>query len=115
MKVMIVDDHKEVRRMIRSFIGDLVDEFFECGQGNDALETYATNVPDLVLMDIQMGTGADGFAATRKIKAAFPEAEIVIVSQWDSPTLREEARECGAAAYLNKSDLGPLRDLLQTE
>src|SRR5688572_28756917 len=113
MKVMIVDDHKEVRRMIRSFIGDLVDEFVECAQGNKALEVYTKDAPDLVLMDIQIGD-VDGFAATRKIKVVFPKANIVIVSQWDSTSLRKEARQCGATAYLNKSDLIPLRHLVET-
>jgi DNA-binding NarL/FixJ family response regulator len=54
-----------------------------------------------------------GFEATREIKAAFPEARVFIVSQWDSPGLREAARIAGAEDYISKTDLLPLRDLLQ--
>jgi len=112
MKVMIVDDSAEVRRMITSFIGDLVSEFVECDDGCEALATYAEHRPDLVLMDYQM-TGMNGFHATRAIKKDFPDAYIVIVSQWDSEALREAAKDSGADAYINKKSLLPLRDLVR--
>ena len=112
MKVMIVDDSAEVRRMITSFIGDLVSEFVECSDGCEALAIYAEQRPDLVLMDYQM-TGMNGFQATRAIKRDFPDAHIVIVSQWDSAALREAAKDSGADAYVNKKSLLPLRDFVR--
>jgi CheY-like chemotaxis protein len=112
MKVMIVDDSAEVRRMITSFIGDLVSEFVECSDGCEALAIYAEQRPDLVLMDYQM-TGMNGFQATRAIKKDFPDAHIVIVSQWDSAALREAAKDSGADAYVNKKSLLPLRDFVR--
>jgi CheY-like chemotaxis protein len=112
MKVMIVDDSAEVRRMITSFIGDLVSEFVECSDGCEALATYAEHRPDLVLMDYQM-TRMNGFQATRAIKKDFPDAHIVIVSQWDSAALREAAKDSGADAYVNKKSLLPLRDFVR--
>jgi len=112
MRVMIVDDSAEVRRMITSFIGDLVSEFVECSDGCEALAAYAEHRPDLVLMDYQM-TRMNGFHATRAIKKDFPDACIVIVSQWDSSALREAAKDSGADAYVNKKSLLPLRDFVR--
>jgi len=112
MKVMIVDDNAQVRRMITSFLDDLVSEFVECSDGCEALAAYAENRPDLVLMDFEM-KAMNGFAATREIKAEFPDARVVIVSQWDSAALREEASRSGADAYVNKKSLLPLRDLIR--
>jgi len=112
MKLMIVDDNEQVRRMITSFLRDLVGEFIECGDGCEALSAYATHRPDLVLMDFQM-KNTNGFEATRQIKRDFPEARVVIVSQWDSQALREAAAESGADAYVNKKSLLPLRDFIQ--
>jgi DNA-binding NarL/FixJ family response regulator len=66
----------------------------------------------MVLMDIKMNQ-VGGFEATREIKAAFPEARVFIVSQWDSPALREAARAAGAESYISKADLLPLRDLFE--
>ena len=112
MRVMIVDDNKQVRRMIRSFIDDLVSEFVECEDGSDVLESFEKHQPDLVLMDFQMKT-MNGFEATREIKKEYPLAHVVIVSQWDSAALREAAAESGADAYVNKKSLLPLRDFIR--
>lgn len=112
MKVMIVDDSEQVRRMITSFIGDLVSEFVECADGCEASAAYAEHRPDLVLMDYQMKQ-TNGFDATREIKRDFPQARVVIVSQWDSPALRDAAEKAGADAYVNKKSLLPLRDFIR--
>ena len=109
---MIVDDNKQVRRMIRSFVGDLVDEFVECSDGCEVLDAYKAHHPNLVLMDYEM-THMNGIDATREIKRSFPDARIVIVSQWDSPALREAAKASGVEAYVNKKSLIPLRDIIE--
>lgn len=112
MKVMIVDDSTQVRRMMKSFVGDMVDEFVECNDGGEAFAAYTQHRPDLVLMDYEMQT-MNGFDATKEIRAAFPTARIVIVSQWDSQSLRDAAREAGAEAYVNKKSLLPLREIIR--
>ena len=111
MKVLIVDDSEPMRRMIKTLISDLVGEIFECSDGSEALAAYQQHLPDLVLMDVKMSE-TDGLAATRQIRQFFPEARIVMVSQWDDAALRENARLAGAEAYVGKSDLQPLRRIL---
>lgn len=98
--------------MIKSFIGDLVDDFVECSGGDAALETYARHHPDLVLMDIKM-EGMSGLEATGRIKKDFPEARVIIISQWEGPVLREAARMAGAEDFISKTDLLPLRHILE--
>jgi len=97
--------------MIKTFIADLNGEIVECGDGCEALAAYREHQPDFVLMDLKMA-GMDGLAATRQIKQFFPEARIVVVSQWEDNALREAARSAGAEAYVGKSDLLPLRSIL---
>jgi DNA-binding NarL/FixJ family response regulator len=58
-------------------------------------------------MDIKM-KDVDGLAATRQIKAAFPEARIVMVTSFDEQSLRDEARLAGACGYVLKESLGDL-------
>jgi DNA-binding NarL/FixJ family response regulator len=113
MKVLIVDDSWQIRRMIKRFIRDQVDEFVECEDGSEAFESYKKHRPDLVLMDVKM-KGVDGLEATKEIKATFPDARVVIVSQWDSPALRMKAKQAGAATYITKTNLLPLRDLFES-
>lgn len=106
-----MEDSEPVRRMIKSFIGDLVDEFVECSDGDAALDAYARHRPDLILMDIRMQR-MSGLEATRRIKAAFPEARVIVISQWGGPVLHEAARGAGAEDLISKTDLLPLRHVL---
>jgi two-component system NarL family response regulator len=108
--ILTVDDNKEVRRLIRTVLEDLVDQIFECGDGADALAAYEEHKPDLVLMDIEMPI-MDGLAATRQITAAYPNSRVVIVSKYDHEKMRAAARVAGACDYVVKEDLQALRAL----
>ena len=109
---MIVDDNPDMRRLIRSIVGDLAGSVYECADGAQAFQAYATHEPDWVLMDIEMGP-LDGITATREIKSAFPAAQIVIVTEYDDPDWRQEARNAGACAYVLKDNLPEVRRILQ--
>lgn len=113
MNLLIVEDNEEVRQLIRELLSDLADTIHECSDGAEALTVYARYHPDWVLMDIEMKE-VDGLTATRQIKAAFPDARIVIVTQYNDPKLREAVREAGACEYVLKDDLVSLYGLLGT-
>ena len=114
MKVLIVDDSEPMRRMIKVFVADLVQDVIERGDGSEALAAYQEHRPDVVLMDLKLKT-MDGLTATRQIKAFDPDARVVIVSQWDDAALRKEACGAGAEDYVGKADLQPLRRILAQE
>jgi DNA-binding NarL/FixJ family response regulator len=111
MKILIVDDSEPVRRTIRSFVSDLAEELCEAADGAEAIVACRERRPDWVLMDIQMG-GMNGIAATRHLKAAFPETNVMIVTSFDDACLREAATEAGASAYVTKDDLFEVRRIL---
>lgn len=112
MNLLIVEDNARMRRMIKTVVQDLADDIAECDDGADALPLYARQRPDWVLMDIRM-RGIDGLAATRQIIAAYADAKIIIVTNYDDARLREAAREAGACAYILKENLLEVRRLLQ--
>lgn len=111
MNLLIVDDHQPMRRLIKSLFVDIAETISECDDGVEALELYRTTRPDWVLMDIEMDR-VDGLTATSQIIAAFPEAKIVIVTNYDNVKLRAAARAAGACGYVLKEDLFALRNLL---
>jgi CheY-like chemotaxis protein len=113
MKVLIVDDSREARQMMRHYLDGLADETCECEDGAEALGASEAFHPDWVLMDIAMKQ-TDGISATRQLHAADPALKIIIVSNHDEAELREAARDAGACAYVLKENLLELQGLLQS-
>jgi NarL family two-component system response regulator LiaR len=111
MKILIVDDNASMRRMIRGILQPLADEIHECADGGEALETYARVLPDWVLMDIAMKR-VDGITATRQIIEAYPQALVLMVTNYNDDDLRREAHEAGACKYLVKESLLDISDIL---
>lgn len=111
LNLLVVEDNRAMRGLIKSIVADLAGDVSECGDGAEALSAYAARHPDWVLMDISM-KGLDGISATRQIKAAFPGARIIIVTDYDDSKLREAARDAGACEYVTKENLLDLRRIL---
>lgn len=112
MKLMIVDDNPDMRRLIRSITSDLATCIVECADGAEAIQAYAAHKPDWVLMDIEMAA-LDGISAARRITLAFPDARVLIVTEYDDPDWRDEAWRAGACGYVLKENLSELRRILQ--
>ena len=101
MKFLIVDDSPFWRQFVRSVFK--THDLSECRDGAEALDAYADRRPDWVIMDIHMA-GMDGLTAARRIKAGFPEARIIFVTECADPKSEAEASEIGAKGYVVKED-----------
>jgi CheY-like chemotaxis protein len=112
VKLLIVEDNPQMRQMIRRVVADLADEVRECADEIEALKVYADQQPDWVLMDIELPQG-NGINATRWIKASFPAARILIVTNYNDAMLRAVAAQAGACGYVLKENLLEVRTLLQ--
>jgi CheY-like chemotaxis protein len=110
LMILIVDDSRKAREMIRSIIEDLDGDFYECADGSEALDAYTRCQPSWVFMDMAM-RGMNGLDATRQIIAAYPQAHIAIVTSYDDNNLRLAAKEAGASKYFIKENLFELRGL----
>ena len=113
MKVLIVEDNQAMRRVIRRMVAEVADEISECGDGTAAHSLYGELRPDWVLMDIEMGE-VNGLVATRRIITDYPEARIVIVTNYNDEWIREAARQAGACGYVLKENLLEVRQLLRS-
>jgi two-component system response regulator DegU len=115
MKIMIVEDNPQMRQMIRSVVADLAEDVTECVDGAEVVAAYAARQfsgDDRVLMDLEM-PGIGGVEATRRLRAAFSDAHIIIVTQYDDQHWRTAAREAGACGYVLKENLLELRQMLK--
>lgn len=112
MKILIVDDSKKARQMIRQFLNFSAEEMQECDDGEKALTIYREFLPDWVLMDWEMEQ-VNGLTATRQIINEFPQAQILIVTNYDENDLRQAAQKAGAKGFILKDDLISLHDFLK--
>ena len=104
MVFLIADDSAALRTMIKWFMESPGRSFIEASNGEAAVNDYEQYKPDWVIMDIEM-EAVDGIAATRKIINKFPDAKIVILTQYDDTHLKKAALEAGAKACLPKEDM----------
>ncbi len=109
--VLIVDDSRPMREFIRMTLGHAVVVVGECEDGSEALDAYARLIPDWVLMDLEMKE-MDGISATKEIIAAYPKAQIIVLTDHDDVALHRAAFEAGAARYIIKDDLLSIVDIL---
>jgi DNA-binding NarL/FixJ family response regulator len=112
MLIQIVEDNVHMRQTIRSVLAGLDVSFIESGSGEEGLAAFLARHPDLVLMDLRMGS-MDGITATRLMRRAVPEARIIIVTQYDDNDLRVAAGKAGALGYVLKDDLLQLPDTVR--
>jgi DNA-binding NarL/FixJ family response regulator len=101
--VLICDDHRIVREGLRQFVEAVpgVDRVVTAASGEEALARYASEMPDLVLMDVQM-PGVGGIEATRQLCNAHPDARIVMLTAQDDRDHVAAAVANGARGYLLK-------------
>lgn len=74
----------------------------ETANGLEALEVVAQVQPDVVLMDVQMPL-LDGIATTRRLRVAYPDVQIVLLSGGDDAAAVRDGLRAGAAGYLLKT------------
>ena len=106
IRILIVDDHELVRRGVRTLLTSRLD-FEVCGEAADGVQGVdkAKELrPDIVLMDITMPS-RNGLDATRLIRAALPNTEVILVSQNESSVVQRQAVEVDARAFVAKSNI----------
>ena len=105
-KLLVADDLVPIRQMVRITLSTQGWTIVEAKNGNEAL--------DLVLLDVDMGPGPNGFDVCRQIKAdeATKDIPVVMLTAHESDSDRAIGFAAGATQYLTKP-FGPL-ELIDT-
>lgn len=112
LRVLVADDHAIVRAGVRSVLeaepGFTI--ISEHSNGNDALEAIRSEVPDIALLDIEMG-GLTGIEIARKLNEANSLTAVVVLSMHLDESFVCSAVEAGISGYVVKQDAG--RELIE--
>ena len=101
---MIVDDHAVVRSGLSAFLlaFDDLEYVGDAAGGAAAVAKCVSLRPDVVLMDLVMPE-VDGAEATRRIKEACPEVQVIALTSYKEDELVQGALKAGAISYLLKN------------
>ena len=103
VRLLIADDQRLFAESLRTVLSE--DERVEvvglAETGLEALELATELQPDVILMDLKMPV-MDGLEATRRIRAAGIDSQILILTGTDTAIGSDDAAEAGASGYLRK-------------
>ncbi len=104
IRVLLADDHALVRAGIRSLLDKIpgVEVVGEASNGQEALEIVKSELPNLVLMDIEMPE-LSGLEALPRIVKTFPKTKVAILSAYATEEYVSRALRSGASGYMLKN------------
>ncbi len=103
IRVLIVDDHTLFREGLCALFSSErdVEVVGEAAGGEEAVRKAVELRPDVVVMDLMM-PGVNGIEATRRIRAALPEAKVLVLSMYDDEEHVQRLLAGGASGYMLK-------------
>lgn len=107
INILLVDDHALFSKSLEIALSDYPEiEAFDSINDVSQLDNFiVSKEPDIILMDINLKniSSEDGLELTKQILIRYPEQKIVILSGYDLPVYRSEARKIGAKGFVNKN------------
>ena len=103
-RVLIIEDHADIRRLIRMTLELEDHEIHEAANGVEGLQAARRLQPDVVLLDVMMPGEMDGISVCRELRAdkAFDGTSAVMLSALGASADRARGFGAGANAYLAK-------------
>ncbi len=105
IKIMLVDDHPMIRKVISHILSNMagLQVIAEAENGEEAVAKSDLYHPDVILMDVNMPR-MNGIEATKIIKKKSPLTCIIGVSNFTDKYVKEAMKEAGAHTFWNKGN-----------
>jgi DNA-binding NarL/FixJ family response regulator len=101
-KILLVDDHAVVREGVRRLLSDLPEtSLLEVASGEEALEIIPKEMPDIVVLDLNLG-GLGGLELLRRILAANDDVRVIVFTMHAEAVFAARAMQLGARGYVSK-------------
>jgi DNA-binding NtrC family response regulator len=100
-RILVVDDDKNILRLIRVHLEKEDYKIFQATDGNECFEILEREVPDVVLLDLRI-PGLDGMAVMERIKKFYSNIPIVMMSAHGTIETAVESMKIGAYDFVTK-------------
>lgn len=103
-KLLIVDDHDELRTLIKMTLEFSDFELYEADNGTTALQMVNEVQPDVIILDIMMPGNIDGIEVCRRIKnnVETSQIKVILLSAKGQKNDIKQGGDAGADAYFVK-------------
>jgi two-component system chemotaxis response regulator CheY len=100
--VLLVDDEAHIRKFIGLVLRQFsIPKLLEASNGEEALEVYRREKPDLVLLDVNMPK-MGGLETLKQLRLINPECVVVMLTSLATRQTIEDAADLGATNYIRK-------------
>ena len=100
-RILVVDDDESLRRVMQMQLEEAGYEVLAVSQGQDALALMEDTTPALVITDLKM-PGISGLDLLRKLREAYPETTVIMITAFGTVSTAVEAMKAGAYDYITK-------------
>jgi CheY-like chemotaxis protein len=100
--ILVVDDESIIRGMVEKMLTNLGYQVSTVASGEAAVEFLHNRSADLLLLDMLMEPGMNGYQTFKQIKALYPQQRALIASGFSESQDVKKTQALGAGAYLKK-------------
>lgn len=117
IKILLIEDHTIVRSGLSLFLNSQPNMIVvgESDEGQDGLQKIHIVHPDLIILDLSMPKGMDGFTTLQEIYRSFPKLPVLILTMFDDESCLKETIRLGAhGLVLKQTDPNQLLEAIQS-
>jgi len=101
LEVLFVEDDNDIREILSEYLSFRVKKLFLASDGEEGLESFKLNQPDIVITDISMPK-MDGLEMAQEIKAISPSTPIILQTAHNETSYLKKAINIGIDKYISK-------------
>ena len=101
MRVLVVDDEKNIRVSLSSILQDEGYDVETVESGEEALEMVSDQAVDLILLDVKL-PGIDGIEVLEKVLESYPDMDVIMISGHSDIGIAVKAIKMGAYDFMEK-------------
>ncbi len=101
MKILVIDDEKNIRRTLTDILEDEGYTVLVAPSGEEGLQILAREIIDLLLLDVKL-PGMDGIEVLKKVRKNFPSLDVIMISGHSTIKTAVQAVQMGAYNFLEK-------------
>lgn len=101
MKILVVDDEPQIRKLLRTGLKGYGYDVAAVTNGQEALVAAAQHTPDVIILDIALGSEPDGLEVCRRLRE-WSKTPIIMLSIRNDEKTKVSALDAGADDYLTK-------------